>query len=320
MACAEYSGELSQLRCLVLGGGGFIGTNLCRSLLEKAAVVRGFGRRVPFIDALQGVDWLNGDFSDPTSLANAVSGCDTVFHLITSTTPASANVDRIADLHLNVASTLKLLEICKAEGVRRIIFVSSGGTVYGRRVVVPTPEDSATDPITAYGIGKLAIEKYLALYEYIDGLDYRVLRVANPYGPFQLGTKNQGVINAFLKRALEGKEIEIWGDGSIVRDYVYVDDVVRALELAAVHRGEDRIFNIGSGQGHRLVELIELIQAALEIELRVRFSRGRAVDVPVSILDISRAQSSLNWQPEIFIKEGLEKTIQWMKSRGTVRN
>ena len=315
MTGSQYSEDLSQLRCLVLGGGGFIGTNLCRALAEKVTLVRGFGRRAPFIGSLQGVDWLTGDFSDPTSLANAVAGCDTVFHLITSTTPASANVDRIADLQLNVASTLKLLEICKAEGVRRVIFVSSGGTVYGRRVEVPTSEDSATDPITAYGIGKLAIEKYLALYEYIDGLDYRVLRVANPYGPFQLGTKNQGAINTFLKRALDGKEIEIWGNGSVVRDYIYVDDVVHALELSAVHQGKDRIFNVASGHGYSLTELVELIQATLGVELRVRFSRERAVDVPISILDISRARSSLNWAPRVSIEDGLIRTIQWMKSR-----
>lgn len=316
MACTDHLGELSQLRCLVLGGGGFIGTNLCRSLAKKAALVRGFGRRAAFMDALHGVDWLAGDFSDPTSLATAVSGCDTVFHLITSTTPATANVDKIADLQLNVASTLKLLEICKAEGVRRVIFVSSGGTVYGRRVAVPTSEDSATDPITAYGIGKLAIEKYLALYEYIDGLDYRVLRVANPYGPFQLGAKNQGAINTFLKRALEGKEIEIWGDGSVIRDYIYVGDVVRALELAAVHSGKDRVFNIASGCGHSLTELVGLIQTALGTEVGIRFSRGRAVDVPISILDISRARASLSWTPEISMEHGIAMTIQWMRSRG----
>lgn len=312
---AEMTDSLNvPMRCLVLGAGGFIGTNLCKFLLAQGAIVRGYGRRAPFLKDLRGVEWYAGDFSDPTGLANAVSGCDFVFHLITSTTPASANIDRVSDLRLNVVSTVKLLDICKASGVRRIIFVSSGGTIYGRDCPLPTTEDAPTDPITAYGIGKLAIEKYLALYEYLDGLEYRVLRVANPYGPYQLSTKNQGAVGMFLRRGIEGRPIEVWGDGSVVRDYVYVEDVVRALYLSALDQGGERIFNIGSGEGHSLIDLLEQVGNILGKELDVRFLPGRAVDIPASILDINKAKRDLHWIPAIGLKDGLERTAAWITS------
>ena len=127
-------------------------------------------------------------------------------------------------------SSLALFDICRNSGVKRIVFVSSGGTIYGPSAQIPISETAPTDPITAYGVGKLAIEKYLALYEHLFGLDYRILRVANPFGPFQIPLKNQGVIAALISRALKNEPIEIWGDGSVVRDYIYVDDVVAALE------------------------------------------------------------------------------------------
>lgn len=306
--------NLSRTRCAVLGAGGFIGTNLCRALVGRVDSLRAFGRRQSFPEALRGCDWMPGDFADPTCMAAAVAGCDVVFHLVNATTPASANVDKVADLNANVASTLHLLDACRETGVRRVVFVSSGGTIYGIPEQVPTPETSPTNPITAYGIGKLAIEKYLGLYEYLYGLEYRVLRVANPFGPFQTALKNQGVIAAFVRRALAGKPIEIWGDGSVTRDYVYIDDVVEALMLAATHDGSGRIFNIGSGEGRSLNDIVASISKLLEVEIPVDHRPSRPVDVPVSILDTTFASRDLDWRPRTVFEEGLSTTISWMES------
>lgn len=306
--------DLSRMRCAVLGAGGFIGTNLCRSLVGRVDSLRAFGRRQSFPGALHGVDWVPGDFADPSCMATAVAGCDVVFHLVNATTPASANVDKVADLNANVASTLHLLEACRETGVRRVIFVSSGGTIYGIPERVPTPETSPTNPITAYGIGKLAIEKYLGLYEYLHGLEYRVLRVANPFGPFQMALKNQGVIAAFIRRSLAGKSIEIWGDGSVTRDYVYIDDVVEALMLAAAHDGPGRIFNIGSGEGRSINDVVASISKLLEVKIPVNYRPSRPVDVPVSILDTTSAARDLDWRPRTVFEEGMSTTISWMKS------
>ncbi|OYY97852.1 MAG: hypothetical protein B7Y42_07830 [Polaromonas sp. 28-63-22] len=306
--------NLSRTRCAVLGAGGFIGTNLCRALVGRVDSLRAFGRRQSFPEALRGCDWMPGDFADPTCMAAAVAGCDVVFHLVNATTPASANVDKVADLNANVASTLHLLDACRETGVKRVVFVSSGGTIYGIPEQVPTPETSPTNPITAYGISKLAIEKYLGLYEYLYGLEYRVLRVANPFGPYQTALKNQGVIAAFVRRALAGKPIEIWGDGSVTRDYVYIDDVVEALMLAATHDGSGRIFNIGSGEGRSLNDIVASISKLLEVEIPVDHRPSRPVDVPVSILDTTFASRDLDWRPRTVFEEGLSTTISWMES------
>lgn len=305
--------NLSRLRCAVLGAGGFIGTNLCRVLIGRVDSLRCFGRRQLFPEALRGCDWMPGDFADPTCLSTVVAGCDVVFHLVNATTPASSNVDKVADLNANVASTLRLLDICRESGVRRLVFVSSGGTVYGIPEIVPTPETAPTNPITSYGISKLAIEKYLSLYEYLYGLEYRVLRVSNPFGPYQLAQKNQGVVAAFLRQVIAEKPIEMWGDGSVVRDYIYIDDVVDALVRAALHEGAGRIFNIGSGRGLSLNDIATAIEALLGQKLKINRLPGRPVDVPVSILDTTFAENELGWHACTAFEKGLENTIAWIK-------
>ena len=310
----ELRGEIETLRCAVLGAGGFIGTNLCRALSGQVGSVRAFGRRQSFPEAMRGCDWISGDFTDPTSLPAAITGCDVVFHLVNASTPASANFDKVADLKANVVSTLRLLDACREAGVGRVVFVSSGGTIYGIPDQVPTPETAPTNPITGYGISKLAIEKYLGLYEHLYGLEYRVLRVANPFGPFQMALKSQGVIAAFIRRALAGKPIEVWGDGSVTRDYIYIDDVIEALILAATHNGSGRIFNIGSGEGRSLNDIVENITKLVPAEIIVDRRPGRLVDVPLSILDSTFAAKELNWRPRTLFEEGLGYTISWMKS------
>jgi UDP-glucose 4-epimerase len=208
----------------VIGGGGFLGVNLCRRLASSGVRVRAFGRRCPFPQDLEGVEWRQGDFSDTAALASAIESYEILFHLVQTNTPQSANLDMAGDVRQNVISSLALLDISRKLQVKRIGFVSFGGTVYGEAKELPTPETAPTDPITAYGISKLAIEKYLALYEHLYGLSFRVLRVANPFGPFQTATKNQGIIAALISRGLDNENIDIWGDGSVVRDFVFVDD------------------------------------------------------------------------------------------------
>lgn len=300
---------------IVLGGGGFLGVNLCRRLVASGRRVRAFGRRRLFPQALAGVDWYQGDFADTAALAAAIESYELVFHLVHATTPHSSNLDIVADLQQSVVSTLALLDVSRKLGVKRIVFVSSGGVVYGQAKQIPTPEDAPSDPIAAYGISKFAIEKYLALYEHLYGLDFRILRVANPFGPFQVAIKNQGIVAALIAHALAGEPAEIWGDGSVVRDYVFVDDVVDALEAAAADRSDLRVFNIGSGRGRSLHEIIAAIEMQLERKLAISWKPKRPIDVPTSVLAIDRAKSVLGWTPKTPFDHGLEQTIAWWRQR-----
>lgn len=299
--------------CVVLGGGGFIGTNLCRRLASSGYRVRAFGRRRLFSADLQDVEWITGDFTDAAAVRAAIASRDVVFHLVHATMPQAADLDVAADVRDNVIPSITLLDLCRMGGVGRVVFVSSGGTIYGNAARVPTPETAPTEPICAYGISKLAIEKYLALFAHSHGLDFRVLRVTNPFGPFQVALKNQGVIAALIARALLGQAVEIWGDGSVVRDFIFVEDVVDALVLAATDRGGERILNIGGGRGRSLLDIIAAIEGLMGLKLAIQWKPGRPLDVPVSVVDITRARDSLGWTPRTSLEGGLEQTIAWAR-------
>ena len=302
-----------QPSCVVFGGGGFIGTNLCRRLVASGYRVRAFGRRRLFPDELAGVEWCQGDFADGASVGAAIESCDVVFHLVHATMPQAADLDMAADVQNNIVPTLGLLEHSRRYGVKRVVFASSGGTVYGRARQIPTPETAPTDPICAYGISKLAIEKYLALFEHLHGLDFRVLRITNPFGPFQVALKNQGVIAALVARALRDEPVEIWGDGTVVRDFVFVEDVVDALVAAAADQSSERVFNIGGGRGRSLREIIAAIERQMGKTLKLEWKPGRPLDVPVSVVAIDRAAQGLGWMPNTSFETGLQQTIAWAK-------
>jgi UDP-glucose 4-epimerase len=310
--------NISSKQCLVLGAGGFIGTNLCRHLLQRGAKVQGFGRSNAFPDALEGVRWISGDFADQSALAQAIEGSELVFHLVGSRLPEVSNQDPVGDLESNVAGTLRLLDICHRHGVRKVIFVSSGGTVYGIAPQIPIPETAPTEPITAYGIGKLAIEKYLALYRHLHGLDYAILRISNPFGPFQGGYRRQGVIAAFIQQALNGETLEIWGDGEVVRDFIYIDDVMTAICEAALHAGPYRLFNVGQGIGRSVNQILADIEAVLgRGVLPKRYKPSRAADVPVNVLDVGLIRRELGWQPRHDWRSSLRATADWLIEAGT---
>lgn len=313
--------DFAGRQCLVLGGGGFIGTNLCRHLLKLGARVQGFGRSRSFPEALEGVRWIAGDFADHAAVARAVEGSELVFHLVGGSLPESSNLDPAADLAANVPSTLHLLDVCQRSKVRKIIFASSGGTVYG----IPkgpgsVSETAPTDPIAAYGISKLAIEKYLALYHRLHGLDYTILRIANPFGPYQSGDRRQGVIAAFVQRALRGETLELWGNGEVVRDFVYVGDVVDAIARASLYEGEHRIFNVGQGEGRTINQVLADIERAVGGgSLAKVYKDPRPADVPVSVLDITLIRREMGWQPREDWLSGLRATIDWMRKTGGQR-
>ncbi len=304
---------LQGVNCVVLGAGGFIGTNLCRTLLQLNARVRGFGRSRSYPEVLAGMPWINAEFSDRAALARAVEGCEIVFHLLGGSTPDSSNKDPLGDLLSSTVPSLQLLEICRASMVRKVVFVSSGGTVYGIPRTVPIPETAPTNPIAAYGISKLAIEKYLFLYQYIHGIDFTVLRVANPFGPYQRPDRRQGLVAALMQRISKGQPVEIWGDGKVVRDYVFIDDVIDALIAAVDYAGPHHVFNVGAGIGKSVLDVMADIKQVLgRPDAAPVHKPGRATDVPINILDIALIGRELNWRPHTDWLDALGRTAAWM--------
>jgi UDP-glucose 4-epimerase len=301
--------------CLVLGGGGFIGTHLCRGLAQWGARVHGFGRPPAYPDALRGIRWTTAEFGDRAALARAIEGSEIVFHVLGGTTPESSNKDPVADLQSCTLASLEMLEICRISNIRKIVFVSSGGTVYGLPQTIPIPETASTDPICAYGISKLAVEKYLYLYRRLHDLDYAVLRVANPFGAYQRPDRRQGVIAAIAYRILQYEPVEIWGDGRVVRDFIYIEDVVRALIKVIGYCGPYRVFNVGSGVGRSILEVVADIAVVLDRPRIVPiYKPGRVTDVPVNILAIPLIEKEIGWKPIADWWEALRSTVSWIKS------
>ena len=306
--------ENAKIRCLVLGGCGFIGSHLVDGLLDRGYDVSIFDKSK--VDTknvkrnLNRIHLLAGDFTNKEDLKRALARIDYIFHFIGTTLPQSSTENPIYDIQSNVISTIHMLEIAKSSGVRKIIFPSSGGTIYGLPQRIPIPEDHPTNPICAYGISKLFIEKYLYLYYKLYGLDYVSLRISNAYGERQDPKGAQGAIAVFLGNVLEGKPITIWGDGTVVRDYIYVQDIVEACLKAMESRQKDhQVFNVGSGTGTSLNELIELVGRILGKDIEVKYSAGRNIDTPVNILDTARAQEVLSWRAKVPIAEGLRKVV-----------
>jgi len=307
---------MNPSRCLVLGGTGFIGSHVVERLLANGLRVRVFGQSSMFpIDISVGVDCLEfsvGDFHDAQSVAKAVKGCDYVFHLIATSVPASSNRNMVADADSNLIGTLKLLETCVREKVRQIIFSSSGGTVYGRTGDDPIPELHNTEPQCSYGVVKLAIEKYLELFRIQHGVDYTVLRVSNCYGPGLPVKGEQGVVGVFLDRLRRQEPITVWGNGAITRDYVYVADVAAAFRAALGQQSPFRVFNIGTGVGTSIIKLIEMMERVTGCRANIVRHPAREVDVPVNVLDPTRARNYLRWDADTALEQGLLNTWNWM--------
>jgi UDP-glucose 4-epimerase len=254
------------------------------------------------------------DMTDRLGLEQALAGVDLVVHLASGSLPQSSNRNPHDDVGVNLLGALNLLEASRSAGVQRLLVVSSGGTVYGIPQQVPISEDHPTDPLCSYGITKLAIEKYVALYRQLHGLDGLVLRLANPYGERQRLDASQGVVPVFLGRALRFEPLEIWGDGSTVRDFLHISDVVSALLAACRYEGPERLFNIGSGTGLSLRELVSLLEQELERSLEVHYQEGRSFDVPTNVLCIDRANHCLGWRPKVTAVEGLHRFHQSLLS------
>ncbi len=301
------------MKVLVLGGNGFIGSHVVDLLLAAGQKVRVFDRSPEhYRGPVKQVEYRLGSFDDTFQIAEALQGMDAVCHLISTTVPSTSNLDPVTDVKSNLINTLNLLEQMRKKDLRRILYLSSGGAVYGNPKSSPVSENFPLNPISSYGVVKLAIEKYLKMYQQLYGLQPIILRPSNPYGPRQGHVGVQGLIGTLLARMLAGETLEIWGDGSIVRDYMHVSDLAR-LCVSALASNTCGVFNAGSGVGYSINEVIKLIGEVADKELQVTYREGRSLDVKEIVLDISMATAQFGWKPTVALPNGIRDQMEWLK-------
>jgi len=301
------------MKILITGGCGFLGRNLIERLAGEGHELSCLDRfKAPFLREF-GVNAFPGDVYEQKLLEEAVAGQDAIVHMACTVIPKTSNDDPYFDVMSNVGGTIRLLDAAVANNVGRFVFISSGGTVYGRPETLPIPETHPTNPDCSYGIAKLTVEKYLRLYHALKGLSTCSLRLANPYGEHQRYHAAQGAVAVFCYKALRGEPVEIWGDGSVRRDFLYVGDAVRAIDRALATPEAVGEINIGCGVAVSLNELIGEIERRLGVTVLRACRPSRPFDVPQNVLDIAKARRILGWEPSVGLAEGIARTIKWIR-------
>lgn len=306
-------------RILVTGGNGFIASHLVDALVASGKHwISVLDLRPRAYDELpSGVMFVQSSVRDIALIRSILQEqrIDVVYHTAWATIHETALKDPVADIEANLVPTIRLLEACRDVGVKRIIYLSSGGTVYGLPQILPVREDHPTRPINAYGITKLAVEKYLKMYSHLYGLEYVIFRPSVPYGPRQNPHRRQGAVSVFTYHALRGKPVTIWGNGNNERDYFYVEDMISALITALdLPFTSDPIFNLAGSQAYTLNQLVHTIENVLSVKMKICYESARNFDVPSLKLDTSTALEKLGWKPLTPLCEGIRRTAEWIQT------
>lgn len=299
-------------RCLVIGANGFIGSHLVDQLAESGYAVRAFDRysRPKAFNHSANVEILKGDFFEDMVVARALKNIDYIFHAFSATTPYSSDSDPYSDISLNLMRNVQLFEKSVEAGVKKVIFISTGGAIYGHLAEQkPASEDDAPTPVSPYGIIKLASEHYLAYFQRKYDLDYRVYRVTNPYGPRQITKNNQGVVPSFIDKLKHGKKIIIIGDGSSTRDYIYIKDVTRLLVHTFSKDSKFNTYNVGSGQQTTVNTIIETLEGIIGKKALVEYVEAPKTFLKRSQVDAERFKTEFGLDNLTPFKEGLVKTV-----------
>jgi UDP-glucose 4-epimerase len=283
--------------------------NLIDHLLAQGLEVSVLDHKVCPTDLREKVRWFRGDFTDEATLRAALADADVAYHLVSSTVPGDDQVGMITELSDNIFATIRFIDTCIVVGVPRIVFVSSS-SVYGLQECTPIPETAATNPISSHGIHKLTIEKYLLLYQFDHDIDVRIIRLSNPFGPGQNLHGRQGFVAIAIGKVLDAEPILLRAKGAPIRDFIFIDDVSRALVLVGVTRHVPPVLNLGTGQGHSLAAVVHAIQDLLGRSLVTLGGPLRKADIPISVLDVSLIENSVGFAPTTSLRHGLELTLR----------
>lgn len=312
-------------KIVVFGAGGFIGAHLVNALAGEAqneiiafdrfSKYQKTGTEQPFVN-LENVSVVAGDFFNREEVSNALQGADYVFHFISSTTPAASSKDPFIDIDTNVRSSVELFELCVEHGVKKVIFPSSGGTVYGDVDSELISESMVPLPRSPYGIGKITIENYLRYFKFTSGLDYIVYRIANPYGPGQNIYGKQGAIPIFMHKFLTKEPITVYGDGSMIRDYMYIDDLIKMIVSSYAKDNHYSEYNLGSGQGVSVSDLITSIESCTDYTAQKVQIETPPTFVRKSVLDIARFTQEFGAPSFTRLEAGIARTWEYVKKLG----
>lgn len=302
---------------LVIGGNGFLGSNIVEELKNHDCTVSVLDILPPRFP-VENVKYHCGSVGDAKLLPDIIGGRDSLIYLKSSTMPATSMIEAAKAYCEDLPELMTVCEVCLRQGVRKIVFASSGGTVYGdlqvRRLY---REEDPTYPRNHYGIAKVAAENILLMQNALHGMQNIILRVSNPYGRGQSTLSGVGAITSFAEKIIENQSIQIFGDGNIVRDYVEVSDVAKAFALAVEKAPicAVPIFNIGSGRGFSLLQIVHLLQEYLQSEAQIDFLPQREFDVQYNVLDITKAARILGYAPAISPEEGIKQYVQWLNHK-----
>lgn len=314
---SKTSKSPNQPRVLVTGGAGFIGSHVVDVLVEQ-------GYEVSVVDDLSAGKWENVnplarfyqvDIGSPelTRVFDAARP-EGVVHLAAQASVTVSVAHPARDAVANILGSLNLLENCVRAGVRKFVYVSTGGALYGEPEYLPCDEDHPIQPLSPYGVSKHTVEHYLFVYQQTFGLAYTVLRLANVYGPRQDPFGEAGVVAIFTQRMLDGEQAVIYGTGEQERDFVYVEDCARAAALA-IPCGDGQAYNIGCGEGITINRLFAMMKSITGYALQAQYDPPRPGDVFRSFLDTAKARRELGWSPEVGLEDGLSLTVNHFRQR-----
>lgn len=296
---------------LVLGDAGFIGQHLATKLCESADVV-GYDRVSLDVEYQS----IQGNFADEKNFENILRDyrIDTVYHLISTTLPKEDTSDIAEEVETNVVPTLRLLEAMRKVGTSKMVFVSSGGTVYGEWCGTSHTTNEKRKPICGYGMQKMVIEDYLDFYNRRYGMNCRIARLSNPYGVPPQRPRGQGIIPIFMNKLMSGEPIRMFGD--TLRDYIHIDDAVNAMVRYGWYTGNKTVLNIGTGIPVRISEIVKMIEEETgENFVSIIHEEIRSCDVQESVLDVTETMQELKWMPTVSLQEGIRRTWQELKER-----
>lgn len=310
---------------LILGGFGFIGSNILNCIdkyfLEYYSVIlfdkfSQHHHKLRF-NCVKKV--YAGDFSDETNMECIFkeNKIDFVIHLLSSTVPATSNNAQY-DVESNLISTLKLLGVMDKFGVRDIVYMSSGGAIYGDYLEKVHNEEDAVYPKSSYGVVKLAIEKYLLSYSELYGFNTLILRLSNPYGKFHYNNK-QGIINIAIRKAINNEPLQIWGSGDGIKDYIFIDDVCDIIFRLISNGIKTNVLNIAAGSAHSVNEIVEVIKKLIP-NFTWKHTNASLIDVQSFELDVTKLRRQLGGYYYTPFEEGIKKTIEWELSKIEISN